>query len=122
MDRRWIAWCAYVVPMTVLLVMPGPNEGGGFLGGLEPHQQTFVAKSVHVAIYAGLTILTGWLRVSPGWRLVLLFVLMLHGAATEFIQQFVPNRTGALRDVLFDHLGVAVGLCISWKWWTRSVS
>jgi VanZ family protein len=119
-DRRWIAWCAYFVPMTILLVAPGSDEGGGLLGGLEPHQQTMVAKSVHVVIYAGLTVLTGWLRVPPPWRLVLLFVLMLHGAATEFVQQFVPNRTGMLRDVLFDHLGVAVGLCISWKWWTRA--
>jgi VanZ family protein len=39
---------------------------------------------------------------------------MVHAFATEFLQQWVKERTGSLSDVSIDLLGVALGLTM-WK-------
>ena len=119
MDRRSFVWIVYFVCLTTLLVMPGTVQDQLPLGEFVLTNKTLFAKSVHIALYAIFAVLTGSLRVSPSWRLPLLFFVMAHGAATEFLQQFVPERNGSVSDVLFDHLGIALGLLVSWKWWTR---
>ena len=120
MDRRWIAWFLYFSCMTTLLVLPGRFQAELPLGEFVVTNKVFIAKGVHVSAYAGLAVLSGWLRVPLRVRPALMFLLMFHAAATEFIQLYVPNRGGSLGDVLWDHLGIAIGLCISWKWWSRS--
>jgi hypothetical protein len=42
--------------------------------------------------------------------------LSLHGIVTECLQPYV-GRGGALADVGLDHLGIALGLAIGWRWW-----
>jgi VanZ family protein len=49
---------------------------------------------------------------------LLVGLLVLHGAATEWIQTFVPGRTGQLTDVLIDCAGIAVGL-LAVRLWSR---
>jgi VanZ family protein len=39
---------------------------------------------------------------------------MVHAFATEYLQQWVKERTGSLSDVAIDLLGVALGLGV-WK-------
>ena len=68
-----------------------------------------------------LAILTGWLRAPVTQRFLLMFLLMAHATVTELIQEAtfeVAGRSGELHDVGFDHLGIALGVMLSWKWWT----
>jgi VanZ family protein len=80
-------------------------------------------KAGHVLEYAVLT----WLVVravqqdNPRWNwrsagAALAFAL-LHAAADEWHQGFVPSRSGELRDVAIDGLGVLVALVIAWFWY-----
>ena len=56
-----------------------------------------IAKTLHVAAYAVLAGLSGWLRVPSRFRWILLFVIMAHAPATELLQLLVEGRTGSLR-------------------------
>ena len=57
-------------------------------------------------------------QMSTETRLLLAF-LSLHAFGTEFLQQFVPERGPSLVDVGIDHVGLAIGLAASWRWWRR---
>jgi len=117
---RWLLWFAYAAAWTVALVVPVPDVQVLSFGEELIDLRWLFAKSVHVSAYAVFAILTGLLPVAWRWRLPLLFLLMLHGAGTEWVQEnFTTSRTGSLSDVLWDHLGIAVGCCVSWKWWSR---
>jgi VanZ family protein len=121
---RWAVWLAFLVAWSVALLVPDPIE---FLFRYKPDslelssEMTFLmAKALHVTAYALAAILTGWLRAPGSWRWVLLAFWFLHAGATEVGQLFVPGRTGSLRDVALDHVGLLIGLAVSWRWW-RSV-
>ena len=118
---RWVVWFAFLVTWSVALLVPDPI--GWVLrhkpDSLElPHQTTFLmAKTLHLTAYALAAILTGWLRAPGSWRWVLLVFWFLHADATEVGQRFVPGRSGSLRDVALDHLGLLIGIALSWRWW-----
>jgi hypothetical protein len=110
-------WLAYFALWTGGLLLPMPSDGAGTLPWLTPYK-VVVAKSLHVAAYAGLAVLGGWLRLPCRFRWVLLFVIMVHAPATELLQTRIEGRTGTLKDVGLDHLGIGLGLLVSWKWWS----
>ena len=112
---RWLIWGVYVVTWTYYLLTPNPPLRDMFL---EPTSRYLIAKTVHVGAYAVLTILCSWLPVRGRWRWLLVAFVSLHGMATEYLQQFF-ERGSSWRDVGFDHLGLALGLVISWRWWRR---
>jgi VanZ family protein len=118
---RWAVWIAFLVLWSTALLVPDPV---GFLLRIKPDSleltdlATFLmAKTLHVTAYAVAAILTGWLRAPGSWRWLLLAFWFLHAGATELGQRFVPGRTGSLRDVALDHLGLLIGLALSWRWW-----
>jgi len=115
---RWVVWAVFVALWTTALVLPLP-EDRNWPVALSPERKYLLAKTGHVCAYALMTILSGWLRVPMRFRLLLLFFLMAHAAATEWIQLNISNRTGTVDDVMLDHLGIAAGLILSWKWWSR---
>jgi hypothetical protein len=117
---RWLIWAVYFIAWTTMLVVPTPEVGTWTIGEDKLDLKYLFSKSLHVGAYAGLAVLTGWLRVPARWRWLLLFVLMAHGTATELIQTHVVSRTGCLEDVGFDNLGIALGLLLSWKWWSAA--
>jgi VanZ family protein len=45
--------------------------------------------------------------------------LSLHAVATEALQNLVPTRSGSLRDVGLDHLGILIGAAVS-RWRRRA--
>jgi VanZ family protein len=119
---RWLVWLTFVVLWTTALLVPIPAHPLT-LAGADPNLRFDVAKTIHVLAYALFTMLTGWLGVRARLRWLLLFVVMAHAPATELLQQLMASytgRTGALADVGFDHLGVALGLVVSWKWWSAA--
>jgi hypothetical protein len=101
---------------TVALLIPLPHESARrVLGSAE--RVFAVHKLVHVFAYAFLTILGG-LMTRPTWqRWALLGLLSFHGFATEFLQLFV-ERGASWIDVGIDHVGILLGLAVSWpRWW-----
>ena len=111
---RWVIWSVYVVLFTVLLVAPSwwavklvPSDESRFT----------LAKTLHMSAYAFFAALSGWLRVRPDRRWLLLLVLSAHAGGTELIQSFVPSRVGSWHDVTLNHTGLYVGVLLSWRWW-----
>jgi hypothetical protein len=113
---RWLVWDVYVVAWTTALLVPNPVSAGDdsrLRIGL-----TVFAKAVHVSAYAVLTVLTNWLGVRGAGRWALLAFLSAHTLATEGLQHVMGmGRTGSWRDVALDHVGIALGLALTWKGW-----
>ncbi|MBY0528463.1 MAG: VanZ family protein [Gemmataceae bacterium] len=113
---RCCIWLGYVVSWSVALLMRNPVEPGN--GLRDPHFLFYVSKGVHISSYVLLTILTAWLR-TRGWvRWGLLVFLFIHASATEFAQAVLPlGRSGSVRDVVLDLVGIAIGVALTWRWW-----
>jgi VanZ family protein len=79
----------------------------------------WVAKTAHVCGYAVLSILVGCLPVGRRQRIGWWLFLVVHGGLTEYLQQFVPGRYPALRDVVLDTVGIMLGLAALWAWRRR---
>jgi VanZ family protein len=114
---RWCLWLTALAVLTFALVMPVPAPETLPLGEWITPQKFLLAKSVHVAAYAVLTIGAAWLEAPLSWRWGLPVFLVLHGAATEWIQSHLPYREGTVRDVLFDAAGVLLGCLLTWRHW-----
>ena len=115
---RWLIWTFFTLAWTLALVLPIPERVSDSLDDLTWGRKVFFAKSCHILAYAAWTFLTGWLRVRMRYRFLLAAMLMAHGSLTELIQITWSNRGGSLTDVAWDHLGVALGFLLSWKWWS----
>lgn len=96
---------------------PVPDE---ISEGLASAGLSFVAaKTLHASGYAFLTVLVLTLPAPLHWRRFLVGLLVLHGVGTEIGQTYVPNRTGKVRDVLIDWLGIALGCLVVYAWRRR---
>jgi VanZ family protein len=117
---RWHIWILYSVVWTVALLAPEPEIMDGDSHSITLDRKFVVAKAAHVGAYCAWTVLTAWLRAPLRYRFLLVFVLMAHATVTEVLQYATElGRIGALLDVAFDHLGVALGLIATWPWWFR---
>jgi hypothetical protein len=114
---RWLLWWSCVAVWTVGLLSRDPMKVSQDILPQEYHFT--VSKAVHVSAYAFLAATTAWLPVPVRWRWGLVAFLVLHGCGTEFGQLYVETRTGSLRDVGLDCLGIVIGLAASWKWFWR---
>jgi VanZ family protein len=108
-------WFLYAVAWSLALLTPQPVELADYLLG--ERGSFFSGKVVHVMGYAGFAILTGWLPVSRPVRWLLACFLSLHGMGTELLQHFIPLRVPSWKDVALDHLGIVLGMALSWKFW-----
>jgi VanZ family protein len=118
---RWVIWLLFVLAWSTALLVPDPvgfvfGHGDGSLD-IPDDVKFLMAKSLHVTAYALAAILTGSLHAPGRWRWVLLAFWSLHACGTEIGQLFVPTRTGSVRDVVLDHVGLLIGLALSWRWW-----
>jgi VanZ family protein len=127
-DWRWPIWGIYTVAWSMALLVPNPvylvlshGPGGKKIDPALEWGLFLFAKTLHVMAYALAAVLTGWLRAPGRWRWVLLAFWSLHACGTEFGQLFVPTRTGSLRDVGLDHLGLLIGVALTWRWWRPAV-
>jgi hypothetical protein len=113
--KRWAVWIGALVVWTLCLVTPYPVQVGH---EVLPAPATYpTAKGLHVSVYALLTVLAAWLPVARPRRWLLLAVLSLHGFATEYVQTYVPARTGCWQDVGMDHVGLLLGFLLGLRWW-----
>jgi VanZ family protein len=88
------------------------------VGGLSAEIKFALAKTLHVGGYTFLTILAATLPLRRPWHVLFVLFLLLHGAASEIAQTYVPNRTGKVSDVVLDWLGVGLGAAAV-QWWRR---
>jgi VanZ family protein len=113
----WGSWLLILAAWTALLLSP---RAPGVVASIIPEALRFwVAKGAHVSAYALLSVLTGCLPVRWGVRLCCWLVLVGHGALTEYLQLYVPGRTGSLRDVGLDVGGIVLGLLVLMAWRRR---
>ena len=54
-----------------------------------------------------------------GWRWLDAILDDGESVWTEFVQLWVPERSGSLSDVLLDHVGMALGFALSWSLWLK---
>lgn len=124
---RLAFWLALAV-WSWLLVKPQPfPELSRQLSDWNELLPFLAAKSLHMTGYATLAVLAaaGW---SARWRRWMVLLVVAHGPLSE-LAQYLGNlwlntgRTGCVRDVIVDWVGVSAGLGI-WlgvrRWWRRA--
>lgn len=122
---RWVIWAFFVVAWTIALEVPGPALDQLPASQFMPTYRILIAKVIHVAAYALLAVLSGWVPLAARYRIIMMFFLMCHAATTEFFQEMlepIAHRGGSLRDVALDQCGIALGTMVSWRWWTDQKS
>lgn len=109
-----------LIAWTIGLLSPVPQQSARATLGSDWVIFLF-GKTLHVSAYASLAILGGSSAILHHHRRWVAFGLIAHGIATELIQPHV-GRTGSVRDVLLDSLGVGIGLFVLWlcRRWRRS--
>lgn len=116
--RRWLLWFLFVFLWTTALVVPVPGDTILDFQHIRINVKFVLAKTLHVLAYAGMTILSGRLLIAPRFRWAMMYFLMFHAGLTEIIQERLVYRSGLLMDVMFDSVGVALGVLVSWRHWT----
>jgi VanZ family protein len=90
-----------------------PNPVPEWISNLIPDEWKFnLAKGLHVAGYAFLTLLAAFLPIPRLYYWLVVAGLFLHGVGTEVGQSYVEGRHGSVRDVVLDWLGVGICLVI----------
>lgn len=114
----WLIWAALLILWTIGLLLPVSADISWDNRSLGISLKLIAAKLLHFGAYTVLAVLASCLRVVPRYRWLLVFFLMFHATATEALQTLIPGRGGSLRDVLFDQVGIALGILVSWRIWT----
>ncbi len=115
-----LVWVGLLVPWTWALLIPIPGEVVERVGGDE--NSFLISKTLHCGVYAVLAILTLSLPIGLRWRVALLGLIIAHGGATEYLQQFV-QRHSSWGDFARDTVGVlaGAGLYLLWRRYLRRV-
>ena len=93
---------------------------GFFFGGLGPHVPYYglvhllADKGLHVTLFLILAILL-WKSIPQGrWKIEEILVCgAFVGSCSEFLQRFFPGRDPAIRDVMINVGGTALGVLVS---------
>ena len=114
MIQLWLPVAIYMAAIfygASLSVVPGP-VGSWF-------SDTFL----HTAGYFGLALLTlravargRWSGVTRGGLLLAWGIAVLHGAAVEWMQMYVPTRMAEWRDLANDAIGAGLALGAAGAW------
>jgi VanZ family protein len=117
--RRWLIWGVFLAALTTGLLRPEPVS---LADEVLPHEAMFSAfKTVHITAFALLVVLTAWLPVTSRTRWRLLAFVSAYAMVTEYLQNFVPSRTASWMDVGFNHVGIVLGLALSWRVWKKGL-
>lgn len=111
----WAIWVAGLLFWTYLLVVPVDWLPPWFrFHGTGTSRFFSLSKLGHASAYATLTAFVVLLPVGWNGRLWLWALISAHTFATEWVQSYVPTRTGCWTDVAIDHFGIAAGLVLAW--------
>jgi len=104
---------AYWIALTVLLLVPHPDELVGFSAPIFPWGKF----GIHLSFFTVLSVLANFTRWPKrlGWSLIVF--MAIYGITTETLQLFVPHRTAQVIDGFENLLGIAIGSGIYWLCW-----
>ena len=104
---------AYWILLTVLLLVPHPDELVGFSAPIFPWGKF----GIHLSFFTVLSVLANFTRWPKrlGWLLIVF--MAIYGITTETLQLFVPYRTAQVIDGIENLLGIALGSGIYWMVW-----
>lgn len=112
-----VLWLLGVIVLTIGLLT---TEAAQATGEVVPEEMSFgVSKTVHVLAYLCLTVLLALSRWPLPVALGGLALLVAHAGLTECLQTFIPLRSGSVRDVGLDCLGILLGLVLTCRIWLR---
>lgn len=108
---------AACVVLTSVLLVPDPARLLGWFairGSREIYQRT-PDWMQHFAAYLLFSVLLQWYAAGKArWFVPMLAgFAIVHAAATEYLQRFVPDRTSDLRDLVVNFAGIASGLLVA---------
>jgi hypothetical protein len=101
--------------IVVLSLTPDRSDPGGsafvWLVHITP---STLQKSLHVVLYAWLTVAWIWtIRSSLRGRLIAAFgIAVTLGAVLEWLQTYVPGRFGSLLDIILNAVGALIGVAL----------
>lgn len=78
-------------------------------------------KVLHFFAYLQLSALAYFIAVKPKVFIWLCLLIIVYGAAIEFIQSFVPGRQMSLLDFLANLAGVTITAVIAYCWYCRQL-
>ncbi|WP_338748234.1 VanZ family protein [Janibacter alittae] len=112
-SARWVApvgvWLLLGLQLVVLYTPSAPGPPAPI-----PHAD----KVVHVLVFAAPVLVAGLAR--RGWWSLLAVAGALHAPVSEVVQHLVlPGRSGDLRDVVADLIGVAAASIAVSLWFRR---
>lgn len=111
---RWSIWIAGLLVWTYLLLAPVDWLPPWFrFHGSGTSKFFSLSKLGHASAYATLTMFVALLPVGVSGRIGLWALISAHTFATEWIQTFVPTRSGCWTDVAIDHFGIAMGFALT---------
>lgn len=107
----------------VVLYMAAIFYGASMSTVPAPVSTNFSDTFLHAAGYSGLALVTlravargSWRGVTVGALLFAWGIAVGHGAAVEWMQMYVPNRTAEWRDLGNDAIGAALALAAAGAW------
>lgn len=118
--RRFLAilhaaiFVAFLTAWTIALLSPVPTESAERTLGSAFWVFIF-GKCLHISAYAFLAVLGGTIVLLGRNREFVFLGLVAHGIITEYVQQYV-GRTGSLRDVCLDAVGISIGWIVVTIW------
>jgi len=107
----------------VALYMAAIFYGASLSSLPEPVDSRFSDTFLHSAGYFGLALVTlralaggRWRGVSIGAVFSAWCISVIHGAAVEWMQMYVPTRSAEWRDLRNDAVGAALALVLAGAW------
>jgi len=102
--------------LMVASIIPGRAEpGDSVFVWLVAKTPTLLQKTLHIFLYAILTVLWVWTldAIQSKWQrlIIAVAVAVCFGAAMEWYQTRVPGRFGTIFDVALNAAGALLGLC-----------
>jgi len=116
LTTRIIITLCFMALLMIASIIPGRAEpGDSVFIWLVAKTPTLLQKTLHVCLYALLTLLWIWTLdaiQSKSQRLVIaITIAVCFGAAMEWYQTRVPGRYGTIYDVALNAGGALLGLC-----------
>ncbi len=110
----WTSWCIFFLAWTAALLTTILVDAGAAV--LSKDFSFYLGKVLHVTAYAILAYLSSRLPVTIPQRWAVLVLISFHAMATEYLQRFV-GRYPSWRDVGLNHIGILIGVLVTWKKW-----
>jgi VanZ family protein len=86
---------------------------GSFIPALAPPATYHIDLYIHFSAYGLLAGLPMFITHSLKWRSFSIVLMIAFGIGVEWVQSFVPGRSGSIDDVVVNLIGIALGTVIA---------